>query len=95
MVTLIVLMALVTYGPRLLGFVLAGRELGGFWRRFLHFVPVAVFAALTLPALPGSRGEGGVRLLAAALAGLVLWRVRSLWLGILVGMASFWLLRAL
>ena len=95
MITLIVLMALVTYGPRLLGFVLAGRELSEFWRRFLHFVPVAAFAALTAPALLGSRGEGDIRLLAAALAGLVLWRVRSFWLGILVGMASFWLLRAL
>ncbi len=95
MSALIIFMALVTYGPRLLGFLLSGRDLSGFWRRFLHFVPVAVFAALTAPALPGERGEGGVRLLAAVLAGLVLWRVGSLWLGILVGMSGFWLLRAL
>ena len=95
MTALIVLMALVTYGPRLLGFALSGRRMPGFWRRFLRFVPVAVFAALTAPALPGSRGEGGIRLLAATLTGLVLWRVRNLWLGILVGMAGFWLLRAL
>lgn len=91
----ILLMALVTYGPRLLGFSLAGRDVSGFWLRFLNFVPIAVFTALVVPALPGDQGELGIRVLAAVLAGLVMWRVRSLWLGIAVGMAAFWLLRFL
>ena len=91
----ILLMALVTYGPRLLGFVLSGRPVAGFWLRFLHFVPISVFGALIVPALPGEEGDLGVRLVAASLAGLVLWRVRSLWVGIAVGMAAFWLLRLL
>ena len=90
----IVLMALVTYGPRLAGFVLAGRRVSAFWLRFLHFVPIAVFAALIVPALPGTQGEGGIRLIAAALASVVIWRTRSLWLGMTVGMGAFWLLRA-
>lgn len=90
----IVLMALVTYGPRLLGVSLPRLELPPFWSRFLQFVPVAVFAALVVPALP-SGDETGVRLIAAAVAAFVLWRVRSLWLGLLVGMVVFWGLRAL
>lgn len=87
-------MAAATYGPRLLGLSLARLTLPPFWGRFLNFVPVAVFAALVVPALP--RGEETpVRLVAALLATLVFWRVRSLWLGLLVGMAAFWALRAL
>ena len=91
-------MALVTYGPRLAGFALSGVRLPSFWLRFLHFVPITVFAARIVPALPGdapSDDETGVRLVAAALAALALWRVGRLWLGIAVGMGSFWLLRAL
>lgn len=90
----IMLMAVVTYGPRLLGLSLSGLELPPFWLRLLGFVPVAVFAALVVPALP-SAGETPVRLVAAAVAALIFWRVRLLWLGLLVGMAVFWGLRAL
>ncbi len=90
----IVLMALVTYGPRLLGLSLSGLEPPPFWLRFLGVVPVAVFAALVVPALP-SAGETPVRLVAAMVAVLVFWRVRSLWLGLLVGMAVVWGLRSL
>ena len=91
----ILLMALVTYGPRLAGFALSGRRVSGFWLRFLHFVPITVFAALIVPALPGNEGEVSVRLVAATLAALALWRVKRLWLGIAVGMGVLWLLRAL
>ena len=89
----ILLMAAVTYGPRLLGLSLSRVTLPPFWTRFLQFVPVAVFAALVVPALPKA-GETPVRLIAAGAAALVLWRVRSLWLGLLVGLAVFWGLRA-
>ena len=91
----ILLMAAVTYVPRVLGFSLSRRDVSGFWLRFLNFVPIAVFAALVVPALPGDQGELNIRLLAASLAGVLMWRVRSLWLGILVGMAAFWTLRLL
>lgn len=90
----ILLMAAVTYGPRLLGLSLSRLELPPFWLRFLEFVPVAVFAALVVPALP-NEGETSIRLVAAGVAALVLWRVRSLWLGLLVGMTVFWGLRVL
>ncbi len=85
----IVLMAVVTYLPRLAGFALAGRHIAPFWLRFLHFVPIAVFAALILPALPGNQDELPLPAFAAAAAALVLWRFRSLWLGLAVGMAGF------
>ncbi len=90
----IVLMALVTYLPRFLGLSLASFSLLPFWLRFLAFVPVAVFAALIVPALPHA-GETGIRIIAAVAASLTLWRLRSLWLGLLVGMVVFWGLRAL
>ncbi len=89
----ILLMALVTYGPRLVGLSLAKVSLPLFWARFLQFVPVAVFAALIVPVLPSS-GETSIRLVAAGVAALVLWRVWSLWFGLLVGMVVFWSLRA-
>ena len=85
-------MVAVTFGSRLAG-LLVRMRLPPFWLRFLHFVPISVFAALVTPSLQGSRGEGGVRLAAAALAGLAAWRTRQLALAIAVGMAAFWLLR--
>jgi branched-subunit amino acid transport protein len=82
----------VTFGSRLAGLTVRMQP-PPFWLRFLHFVPIAVFAALVTPSLQGSRGEGGIRVAAAVLAGLVAWRTRQLALAIGVGMAAFWLLR--
>jgi branched-subunit amino acid transport protein len=91
----IFLMALVTYLPRLAGFVLSGRRVSPFWLRFFRFVPISVFAAIIFPALPGSSSETVIRLVAAALAAVAIWRLKSLWVGIVVGMGAFWLLRYL
>jgi branched-subunit amino acid transport protein len=85
-------MVVVTYGSRLAGFSLH-RQLPPFWLRFLHFVPIAVFAALVTPSLAGDRGEGEVRIVAAALTALAAWRTRQLWLALAAGLAAFWLLR--
>lgn len=85
-------MVAVTFGSRLTGLTMR-MQLPAFWLRFLHFVPIAVFAALITPSLEGSRGEGGIRVTAAALAGIVAWRTRNLAVTIAVGMAAFWLLR--
>ena len=87
-------MVAVTFGSRLAGLTMRMR-LPPFWLRFLHFVPIAVFAALVTPSLQGSRGEGGIRVAAAVLAGVVAGRTRQLALAIAVGMAAFWLLRLL
>jgi branched-subunit amino acid transport protein len=88
-------MALVTYLPRLAGFVLSGREVSSFWLRFFRFVPITVFAALVFPAIPGALGEEWIRVFSAALASLAIWRLKSLWVGIVVGMGAFWLLRVI
>lgn len=95
--TLVVLgMAAITYATRLVGLRLTHLDLPPFWLAFLRFVPVSVFAALVVPALPGpTLPETAARLAAAALAALVLWRFRQLWLGLLVGMLVFWGLRVL
>ena len=87
-------MVAVTFGSRLAG-LLVRMRLPPFWLRFLHFVPIAVFAALVAPSLEGSRGEGGIRVTAAALASVVAWRTRHLAATIAVGLAAFWLLRLL
>ena len=87
-------MAAVTFGSRFAGLALRN-ELPAFFVRFLHFVPIAVFAALVTPALEGSLGEWEIRIVAAGLAGLTAWRTRQLGLAIAVGMAAFWLLRLL
>ena len=91
----ILAMALVTYLPRLAGFALAGRRPSPFFLRFLRFIPITVFAALVVPALPGNAGELPIRLVTAAAASVTIWRYHNLWLGILVGMGAFWLLRLL
>lgn len=85
-------MVAVTFGSRYLGLALRS-ELPPFWVRCLHFVPIAVFAALVTPSLAGGRGEAGIRLAAAALAALAAWKTGRLWVAIAVGMAAFWLLR--
>ena len=85
-------MVAVTFGSRLAG-LLVRMRLPPFWLRFLHFVPIAVFAALVTPSLEGSRGEGGIRVTAAALAAVVAWRTRNLAVTVAVGLATFWLLR--
>lgn len=85
-------MVAVTFGSRYAGLALR-MPLPPLWLRFLHFVPIAVFAALVTPSVAGGRGEGEIRLAAAALAALAAWRTGQLWVAIAVGMAVFWLLR--
>jgi branched-subunit amino acid transport protein len=85
-------MLAVTFGSRYAGLALRV-ELPAFWVRFLHFVPIAVFAALVTPSLGGTQGESEIRLVAALAAGLAAWRTRQLWVAMAVGMGVFWLLR--
>ncbi len=85
-------MVAVTFGSRYAGLALRS-ELPAFWVRFLHFVPIAVFAALVTPSLAGDRGEGEIRMVGALATVLVAWRTRSLGLSIAAGVIAFWLLR--
>jgi len=85
-------MVAVTFGSRYAGLALRA-GLPDFWVRFLHFVPIAVFAALITPSLEGSQSEWGIRVTAAALAAVAAWRTRQVWVAIAIGMGVFWLLR--
>ena len=85
-------MVAVTFGSRYAGLARSA-DLPDFWVRFLHFVPIAVFAALVTPSLEGGRSEWGIRLVAASVAAVAAWRSRQLWVAIAVGMGAFWLLR--
>jgi branched-subunit amino acid transport protein len=85
-------MCAVTFGSRYAGLSLRA-PLPPFWLRFLRFVPISVFAALVVPNIPGSSGEGLIRVGAALLAAFVAWRTRQLWLTVLVGFGTFWLLK--
>ena len=81
-----------TFGSRYAGLALRA-DLPDFWVRFLHFVPIAVFASLVTPSLEGNRSEWVIRVAAAAMAAAAAWRTRRLWVAIVVGMGVFWLLR--
>ena len=70
-------MLAVTFGSRYAGVALPA-ALPDFWVRCLHFVPIAVFAALVTPSLEGELGEGEIRLAAAGVTTLVAWRTRNL-----------------
>jgi len=85
-------MVAVTFGSRYAGLALRA-DLPDFWVRFLHFVPIAVFASLVTPSLEGNLSEWGIRVAAAAVAAVAAWRTRQLWVAIAVGMGVFWLLR--
>jgi branched chain amino acid efflux pump len=85
-------MVAVTFGSRYAGVALR-TDLPDFWVRFLHFVPIAVFASLVTPYLESDRNEWGIRIAAAAVAAGAAWRTRQLWVAIVVGMSVFWLLR--
>lgn len=69
-------------------------------QRVLRFVPAAVLAALTVPALLRVDGSLDVaftnhRLVAGSVAALVAWRSRNVLATIATGMATLWILDAL
>jgi len=85
-------MVAVTFGSRYAGLALRA-DLPAFWVRFLHFVPISVFAALVTPSLEGGLGEGEIRFVGAVVTALAAWRTERLGISIAVGMVAFWLLR--
>lgn len=91
----IVFMTLVTYGSRVLPFLLfKGRNVQGFARDFIELVPIALLAALVIPELV-IREETIVLihnpfLWTGALMFLFSKFVPNLFLGIIFGMVVFW-----
>jgi branched-subunit amino acid transport protein len=91
----ILLMTLVTYGSRVLPFLLfKGKNVQGFARNFIELVPIALLAALVIPELvtPGGSLEiiYNPYLWAGILTFLFSRWIPNLFLGILFGMIAFW-----
>jgi branched-subunit amino acid transport protein len=95
----ILVMALVTYATRVTMMLALRGEIAPWLRRWLGYVPVAVFTALILPPLLLREGNGvkvlvfSAALPAGIVGGLVAWRSGNVLLTILAGMATFWALR--
>ena len=89
-VWIIVSVAVLTYLTRIAGFRLGDRQLPPAFDRFLAYVPVAAFAALSIPGVAEGAGTFPARLAGAALAAIVVLRFSQLWIGLLAGMAGFW-----
>jgi branched-subunit amino acid transport protein len=92
-------MALVTYATRVTTMLALRGDVAPWLRRWLGYVPVAVFTALILPPLLlAERGGAKVLALGPALpaglvGGLIAWRTGNVLLTIGAGMATFWALR--
>ena len=92
-------MALATYATRVVTMLALRDEVAPWLRRWLGYVPAAVFTALILPPLL-LREDGGARALAigpalpaGVVGALVAWRSGNILLTIAAGMAAFWALR--
>ncbi|AFM40797.1 putative membrane protein [Desulfosporosinus acidiphilus SJ4] len=91
----IFLMTLVTYGSRVLPFLLfKGTNVQGFVRNFIELVPIALLAALVIPELVTPGGSVVVLnnpyLWAGILTFLFARKIPNLFLGILFGMIVYW-----
>jgi len=67
--------------------------------RLLRFIPAAILPAIVSPALflKGSQlhlSWGNARLMAAALATIIAWRYKNMFLTIVAGMITLWVLEA-
>ena len=91
-------MALATYATRAVALLALRGELAPWLRRWLDYVPVAVFTALVLPPLLLTSSEPpaltiGPALPAGIVGALVAWRSGNVLLTIGAGLAAFWALR--
>ncbi len=90
-------MAAVTFLPRFIPLAFFNkRQMPERLKRFLHYMPTAVMAAIVFPVLLSS-GEGKLvfepRLLLAALpVFLFSLKTKNLWGAVLLGMAAYWAL---
>ncbi|HEY8909969.1 MAG TPA: AzlD domain-containing protein [Desulfosporosinus sp.] len=91
----ILLMTLVTYGARVLPFLLVkGKNVQGFARDFIELVPIALLADMVIPELITLRGAivliHNPFLWSGVLTFLFARFVPNLFLGIIFGMGVFW-----
>jgi branched-subunit amino acid transport protein len=84
--------AVIIYLCRYSGFTLTRLAASTRLARFLHFVPIAIFSALIVPSLISDPDLLERKVIALALAGVVIRRTQHFGLGIIVGLGLFWLL---
>lgn len=92
-VAAIAAMAVAVYVVRVGGLLLAGQPIPEPFERVLAFVPVATLTAFVVMSLAGRPEEGAPQLIAAAAAGIAVWRTRRVWVCLVVGMGVYALLR--
>lgn len=101
LIVAVLCIGLFTFGARFAFIGTAGRlRLPPWVEHALRHVPAAVLVALVVPDLVAHAGQVDLspmnaRLVAGALAALVAWRTRNMFLTIAVGMAALWTLLAL
>jgi branched-subunit amino acid transport protein len=92
-------MALATYATRAITMLALRGDVAPWLRRWLSYVPVAMFTALILPPLLLSEQSGvkalaiGPALPSGVVGGLVAWRTSNVLLTIVAGLVTFWALR--
>src|SRR3954471_13581390 len=88
-------MAVVTYLPPAPMMILLRGDLPAWLRRWLQFVPIAIFTALVIPPFvaPQGRIEVDWRMLAGLAGALIAWRTRQVYAVIVGGLIVFWLSR--
>jgi branched-subunit amino acid transport protein len=92
-------MALVTYATRVTTMLALRGDVAPWLRRWLSYVPVAMFTALILPPLLLVERDGakalalGPALPAGLVGGIVAWRGGNVLLTIGAGMVMFWVLK--
>jgi len=92
-------MSLATYATRVTTMLALRSDVAPWLRRWLGYVPVAMFTALILPPLLLSEQAGakilalGPALPAGLVGGIVAWRTANVLLTIVAGLATFWALR--
>ena len=91
MLLLLILLVLLVYATRLIGFFVTF-DIPPFGLRFLHYLPIAVFASFVIPGGIHQGHNWTIRLIALLVAGVITWYSRKLWLGFIAGMGILWLL---
>lgn len=95
----ILAMAIATYATRVTMLLTLRGEMAPWLRRWLAYVPVAVFTALILPPLLLQTRSGtttlvfGPALLAGLVGALAAWRTGNVLVTIGAGLVTFWVLR--
>jgi branched-subunit amino acid transport protein len=91
----VIAMALGVCSLRLAGFIAPVERLPSGMRSALGVLPVALLAALIATSRAGLASGEAARIGALLVAGVVSWHYRRVWLVIVSGLATFWLLTSL